>query len=342
MRKVKLLLFFFCRTLGLFRLARWITSDRLKILCYHGFALNDETAFRPKLFIKPERFEERLATIRRCGFRVLPLGEAVERLYSGTLQDNSLVITIDDGFHSVHRLAVPRLKQHGFPATVYLTTYYVEHPNPIFRLVVQYMFWKTARRTLELKSVPWAPDGLIDLSVPAQKEKAMSDCIRHGESQCTEDMRCALGLQLGTLLDVSYEDIVRSRILHLMTPEELQSLASAKIDVELHTHRHVFPINGQETAQREIVDNRAAIQRLLGREASHFCYPSGLWDESQWQWLDALSVKSSTTCIPGLNSGKTPRHALRRFLDGENIHSLEFEAALSGFSDLLRRNRSNT
>lgn len=342
MRKAKLLLFFLCRTLGLFRLARWLTRDRLKILCYHGFALNDEAEFRPKLFIKPERFEERLATIRRYGFQVLPLGEAVERLYSGTLPANPLVVTIDDGFHSVYRLAAPRLQQYGFPATLYLTTYYVEHPNPIFRLVIQYMFWKTRRKTLELKNVPWTPDGVIDLSVAAQKEKAMLDCIRHGESRCTEDMRCALSLQLGALLDVPYEDIVRSRILHLMTPEELQTLADAKIDVELHTHRHVFPIDNQEMAQREIVDNRAAIQRLLGREASHFCYPSGLWEECQWPWLDALNVKSSTTCRPGLNSGKTPRHALRRFLDGENIHSLEFEAALSGFSDLLRRNRSNT
>ena len=131
-------------------------------------------------------------------------------------------------------------------------------------------------------------------------------------------------------------------MLHLMTPEELRALADAKVHVELHTHRHTFPSDNQALAEREIADNRAALKRWLSLETRHFCYPSGMWDERQWAWLESMNVKSSTTCVPGLNSHDTPRHALRRFLDGENIHELEFEAALSGFSDLLRGLRSNS
>ena len=336
MRNVKLLLFRVCRALGLFHIARWITRDRLKILCYHGFALGDETLFRPKLFIEPVTFELRLATIRRYGFRVLPLDEAVERLYSGTLADNTLAITIDDGFHSVHRFAVPPLCRHGYPATVYVTSYYVEKPNPVFRLVVQYMFWKTPRHRLELVNVPWSEDWVIDLADPAQRERAIWDCINHGEHQSTEEGRLAICVGLGELLATPYDEIVSSKLFHLMTPEELGTLPSAKISVELHTHRHYFPDNDRAQAEREIADNRAALARWGFPETRHFCYPSGLWHERQWACLDSMGVRSSTTCIPGLNSTETPRHALRRFLDGENIHQLEFEAALCGFSDLLR------
>lgn len=339
MHKVKLLLFFLCKSVGLFYFAQWITRHRLKVLCYHGFELIDEASFRPKLFIRPAQFEKRLATIRRYGFHVLPLSEAIEKLYSRSLPENSVVITVDDGFHSFHHLAVPCLQRYDYPATVYVTTYYVENPDPIFRLVVQYMFWKTRKRELALENVSWSTSGAIDLSINSEREKIIWDCINYGERECTEEMRRSICKELGVLLETPYEDIVHSKTLHLMTPDELRSLAVARISVELHTHRHVFPSNNQALAEREIVDNQLVFKKHFIVKPSHFCYPSGLWDKSQWALLDSMHVKSSATCLPGLNSHKTPRHAIRRFLDGENIHQLEFEAALCGFSDLISKLR---
>lgn len=332
----KIAVYVTCRALGLFRVARWLTRRNLKILCYHGFELADEASFRPKLFIDGTIFAQRLGWIKRQGFHVLPLDEAVQRLYSGTLPDDALVITIDDGFHSVNRVAAPLLKRYAFPGAVYLTTYYVEHAQPIFRLVVQYMFWKT-RQTDFVAPVPVdASRTRFDLADPTQRERATWTVIKHGEKRCSELERNTLCAEVGQLLDVPYGPIVASRALHLMTPDELATLADAGLSVELHTHRHMFPDDDRAAAEREIRDNRAALQRLVHRAPEHFCYPSGLWTEPQWDWLDAMGVRSSTTCLPGLNSAATPRHALRRFLDSANIHPVEFEAALCGFSDLLR------
>lgn len=336
MRGVKLSLWFIFRVLGLFKIAHRVNRGRLRILCYHGFEILDEASFRPKFFIKAPIFERRLATIKRYGFSVLPLGEAVEQLYSGTLPRHPLVITVDDGFHSFCKIAVPRLQQYDYPATVYVTTYYVQQRNPVFRLVVQYMFWKTRKRTLNLENVLWSDiHDAIDLTIPIQLERAMWDCIEYGERFCTETQRRFICEQLGSLLGVSYDQIIQSRILQLMTPGELQNLSASNIRVELHTHRHRLSTNDQVMMAREITDNRIALQKWLTGEKRHFCYPSGLWDERQWSWLNELEVDSATTCDPGLNDRCTPRYALRRFLDSESIHQLEFEAALSGFSDLV-------
>ena len=336
MRRLRLAFLLLSKGIGLFRVARWLTREQLKILCYHGFELVDEAAFRPKLFMKPERFACRLETIRRWGLHVLPLDEAVERLYARTLPKNAVVITVDDGFQSFQRLAVPHLLRYAFPATVYVTSYYVEHPNPIFRLVVQYMFWKTRKRQIALKGVLWSPDRLVDLSDPLQVERVTWDCINFGEQQGDELSRGEICEQLGTLLEISYEEVVRSRILHLMSPEQLHSLRDADVTINLHTHRHTFPADDQAAAEREITDNRAALQRMGVGAGRHFCYPSGQWEQRQSLWLDNLGVKSSTTCDPGQNSPETPRHALRRYLDSGNIHQLEFEASVSGFLDLVR------
>ena len=336
MRSLKLFLLFHCKLLGLFYLARRLTSGRLKILCYHGFELDDETKFRPKLFITPKIFDQRLSTIKRYGFQVLPLDEAVDRLYAGTLPANALVVTFDDGFHSFHRLGVPCLERYGIAATVYVTTYYVQHRNPIFRLVVQYMFWKTVRREIRLRDVSWCEDRVVDLSDQAQSHRTMWACIEYGERLCSEAQRCDICEDVGVLLGVPYKEIVQSKMLHLMSPDELRTLANSNVAIELHTHRHSFPSDDEMLAEREIADNRAALQEWIAGERRHFCYPSGLWAERQWGWLDRMHVKSSMTCVSGLNSRFTPRHALRRFLDCEGIHQLEFEAALSGFVDLAR------
>jgi peptidoglycan/xylan/chitin deacetylase (PgdA/CDA1 family) len=338
MRSAKIVLLLACKWLGLFRLARHYTRHRLRILCYHGFELADETGFRPKLFIKAATFERRLRTLRRTGCAVIALDDAVERLSRGTLPPNAVAITFDDGFYGLYAIGFPLLKRAGYPATLYATTYYMQHPEPIFRLAVQYIFWKTTRSRMDVGTLLGGTEEIVDLAAAARAQACMWRIIDAGERFDSERQRQELCEALGARLAVPYADMVRSRILSLVNPTELRVLADGLVSIELHTHRHRFPADDRATAQAEIADNRAALARWLpGKGRSHFCYPSGLWEPQQWPWLEELGVHTATTCLPGLNDIATPRHALRRFLDGENIHQLEFEAAVSGFSELMRR-----
>jgi peptidoglycan/xylan/chitin deacetylase (PgdA/CDA1 family) len=330
------------RALGGFRIARYVTRRRLRILCYHGFQLRDECAFRPQLFMAPGTFASRLDYLARQGFPVLPLPEALARLRDGTLPDGSVAITIDDGFHAVASVAAGMLAAHRFPAMVYLTTYYVERPNPIFRLVVQYMFWKSRASPLDVGALLGGrPGDIRNLADTAARDAAMEALMDHGERNCDEPGRVDLLRRLGRELGVDYDDIVESRILTLMTPQEARDMLEKGIDVQLHTHRHRFPPDNEKVARSEIVDNRAALSRILGEQhtATHFCYPSGLWVAHQWQWLRDLGVHTATTCLPGLTTAESPPLGLRRFLDGENISQIEFEAELCGFLELMRNAR---
>ena len=91
--------------------------------------------------------------------------------------------------------------------------------------------------------------------------------------------------------------------------------------------------------ETEIIDNRAVLERIVSGPLQHFCYPSGEFHPSQFPWLRALGIESATTCLSGFNYPGTERFALRRFLDGENIDQVEFEAELSGFLELMRKFR---
>lgn len=329
------------KRLGLFHLSRKFTSKGLRILCYHGFEVVDETAFRPKLFMKSETFQQRLDTLATAGFQVLSLSEALGRLRSGTLPSAAVAITIDDGFHSTKGIAAPLLTQHQFHATVYVTTYYVVKKTPIFRLVVQYMFWRTTAASLALPSI--AIRGFerpIELEESPAREKAIADLIHFGETQLDETGRQDLLRVLGDALKVDFSRIVASRALSLMTESDIGDLVAQGLGVQLHTHRHRFPASEPSIGRREIEQNRDTLERITGQSLRHFCYPSGEWSPAAWPLLNETDIESATTCEAGLNYFDTPVLGLKRFLDGEHVRAIEFEAELYGFLEVMRRLRS--
>jgi peptidoglycan/xylan/chitin deacetylase (PgdA/CDA1 family) len=337
-RAVKRAVLHASKGLGLFRLARRLTAGGVRILCYHGVDDGDRAAFRPKLFITPARLRRRLAYLARHGFPVVSLDRAVEALASGTVPPCATVITFDDGFDGMRRLGLPVLRAFGFDATIYLTTYYCLKGRPVFGLLVEYALWRTDRQAVALDGLGLPRRGTASLQGRAEREALADEIVRWGEDRCDEAGRARLARLLCERLGVDHGGIERERVLGLVSPAEIREMALAGLDVQLHTHRHRFP-EGRELALRELRDNRAALEPLVRKPLVHFCYPSGLRAPAHEPVLREAGIRSATTCEVGLNYPDTPRLALGRFLDGEDIAQIEFEAEMTGFAELLRRLR---
>ena len=335
--------FWLSKLLGLFALARRLTAGELRILCYHGFALDDEHRFRRSLFITRDRFVRRMAYLQRQGYRVLPLDEANRLLKRGMLPPSTVSITIDDGFHSTHAIALPILARHRFPSLLYLTSYYFEKGTPIFQLAVDYICWKSPLATVDLSGlgVPALADARAIPFDAAIREEVSEIIHAHGCTVPDEQSRVALSRRLAEALDVDYDRIAHSRMLSLVSPEELVELQASGMRIGLHTHRHRLPLDPAE-ARREVEDNRAAVQPVIGRAMADFCYPSGLWSPRHAPALRAAGVETATTCESGLvGSGHDP-YFLPRILDDQRVSMIEFEAEVSGFCELLRKLRVKT
>jgi peptidoglycan/xylan/chitin deacetylase (PgdA/CDA1 family) len=337
-RKLKQTVLRLSKYLGLFQLARYLTRRELRILCYHGISVGRESSFRPQLFIDRGVFERRLEYVVRRGFKVLRLEDAISQLKNGTLL-NTLVITFDDGFYSTYKHAVPLLKHSGIPATIYVTSYYTQTRNPVFRLLIQYIYWAAIKRSFDLSSL--AIEGLRGEAVVTRDEddRVMWQIIHYGETYCDEPKRRELAEQLARELKVNFQELLQNRYLGLMTAEEIRWASALGIDIQLHTHRHCLPMDEIGT-HREIVDNRAVLEPLVGRPLQHLCYPSGLWSKRQWPWLKKLNIKSATVCELGLNNSEASPLAFKRLFDSSAVSSIEFEAELSGYLELARRVRS--
>lgn len=339
MSRLKLAVLACAKYSGLFRLARLATRGQVRILAYHGFERTDESRFRPQMFQKEATFRSRLSLLRKHGAEVLRLPDAVRRLDTGGLPDLPVVITIDDGWASINEVAVPALREAGMPATVYVTTYYVQRQVPVFGMLVQYLLWKTRCRRVNAEGIAGLDGRWVDLGDGAARDALLRQLMAAGAALPSEQARQELAAEFARRLQVDLADIVRHRSFMMMSEAELGSLAGSNIDVQLHTHRHRFTPDRLDEAEREVVENREVLQAMVGGTLEHFCYPSGVWGADAFPLLEKLGIRSSTTCESGLVTASTPRQALGRFLDGENIHALEFEAEVCGFLELLRRAR---
>lgn len=325
------------KALGGFSIAQALTKQGLQVLCYHGISLSDEHYFQPKLFMHEGTFRERMAYLEKHGHVVLPLGEALTQMNQKTLPPKALVITFDDGWLGIGTKAMPLLKKYGFPSTLYVTTKDVLNETPVFDVALRYLLWKSRNKTIDLSSIGLNSNP-IDLNTREERERAayfISEISENYDDHSKQAMLTQLTKKLGVDLS-SDEDMPLFR---LMTMEQLAQLPSGGMDLQLHTHCHRLPRDNQKDMENEITTNRTVLERIVSGPLRHLCYPSGKFHPLQFPWLEELGIESATTCLSGFNYPSTERLALRRFLDGENITQLEFEAELSGFLELMRKLR---
>ncbi len=327
-----------CQGLGLFHLlreSRW-RGRRLLILAYHGFSLEDEHLWFPELFLPASAFEARLACLRNGGYTVLALSVALEKLYDGTLPDKSVVITIDDGNYDFYAKAFPLLQRYGYPATVYLTTYYCDYNKPLFNHICSYMLWKRRGKLIPAHGLLESVSEL-DLRSTETRTSTLQSMLRIAEEDnwSAED-KTGFAKKLADALSLNYGKFVEGRLLHRMNSAEVSAVAAAGVDVQLHTHRHRTP-SERTLFHAEIEENRSRIATMTGRVASHFCYPSGVHKPEFLPWLSDMGVVSATTCEPGLASAGVSPLLLPRVLDGADVSQVEFAGWACGLSSFLRR-----
>ena len=314
---------------------------RLAILCYHGVSLDDEHEWAPSFYISPELFERRMAMLRDEGYSVLPLDEAVRRLYDGTLPARAVVLTFDDGAADFRLRALPILERFGFPSTVYLTTHYCGHDRPVFGVVCSYLLWRARGRVIDGDAVvPGA--GSWDLRTAAGRERALVALRTHAErGDLSTPQKDALVERLAAAFGEDHAALVRSRKLQIMSPADVGDVIRRGVHIELHTHRHRTPRDAA-LFRRELDDNRRRILDLGAADPAHFCYPSGVYHPSFFPWLRQAGVRSATTCESGLAAPSTEPLLLPRIIDGGHLSPIEFSGWLSGGGEILPRRTAHS
>ena len=317
--------------------SRW-RRERLLILCYHAVSIADEHEWRPNLCMSPALLRARFEAIRRGGYQVLPLDQAVKRLYKNDLPPRSVVLTFDDGGYDFYKQAAPILREFGYPATVYQTTFYSDYPKPVFRTASSYLLWKCREQILPADSSLGIAQP-VDLHTEAARGRVTAGLFARCDGEnLSGEQRNELLQRLAKLLGLDYSAFEASRLLQLMRPQEIAEMSAEGFDIQLHTHQHRTPLD-EQLFRREISDNQKRISEICGTRPTHFCYPSGHYEMAFLPWLEKGGVVSATTCDPGLADRESHPLLLPRFIDTSGQPLLMFEAWLSGVGQWVSARR---
>jgi peptidoglycan/xylan/chitin deacetylase (PgdA/CDA1 family) len=286
----------------------------------------------PSLYVSPSLLRQRFRLLKAGGYRVLPLGEAIARLYANDLPPRAVALTFDDGYHDFCEAAWPLLQEFEYAATVYLATLRCDRNLPVFNLAVPLMLWRRQGMVCDASGLELGP---LDLRTTASRSDAW-DRIQRLASTAGPEGKHEIAQGVSDAIGGDYDVITRRRLVTIMRPADATRLSAEGLDIQLHTHQHRTP-RDPEAFHEEIARNRQRITELTGRVPAHFCYPSGLYAPEFLPWLNDEGVVSATTCDPGIAAPSSEPLLLPRLVDHEGLSATEFEAWLTGVPSLAAR-----
>ena len=285
-------------------------KGELAILMYHGIT-REPLQVPDWCFIREEQFAEEMEYLARR-VRVLPLHAALGEMREGRLDDPTAVITFDDGFQSVHDIALPILKDHRLPATVYLATSFVDTNRTIWFCELVQTLAATRMSQLSWRGVHY---NVHDVDTKAAASIHLQGRLKELHP---DELATAIG-EIAELLGVEEEVATtaqhRFRILDSRSINRM--VESRLVEFGAHTQEHTIltRVDGERSSV-EILGSINRTAELSGAPCRSFAYPNGRrqdYDEVALSVLRDAGASSAVTAIAGPNTAETPHLELHRY-----------------------------
>ena len=155
-----------------------VSADEVQtvpILSYHRFGSGGG-----KMVMSPANFAAQLDWLARNDYRVIRLAQLADYLAGkDALPRRAVVITIDDGYESAHRHALPLLRKYGFPATLFVYTDFVGSGDGLS--------WQQLQEL--------AASGLVDVQAHSKSHRNL---IERGANEGDQQYRQAIDAEVRT------------------------------------------------------------------------------------------------------------------------------------------------
>ncbi|WP_298824565.1 polysaccharide deacetylase family protein [uncultured Piscinibacter sp.] len=238
-------------------------AARLSILIFHR-VLRSRDALFPEV-PDAQSFAEQMSWVKRW-FRVMPLEAAAEALFRGNLESRAIAITFDDGYADNLEVAAPILRSLGLPATVFVSTAYLDGA----------VMWND--RVIEALRACRLPELRLDAAGLGRHALASDSDRRAAIDQLLERIKHRTSQERTHAVDVIVEAAgVDPPAPLMMNRQQLRSLRDCGIAIGAHTVSHpiLTKIPGAE-ALREMRESKLTLEEILGQPVRAFAYPNGV------------------------------------------------------------------
>jgi len=287
------------------------SAPRPVILMYHRVA---EESFDPwGATVTSARLAEQLAWMI-CDRKILPLAEFAARKLEGTLPDNAIALTFDDGYSCNAEVAAPMLERFRATATFFLTVDAIEKSR---------VFWWD-----ELEEIVLGHDGptlaLDDEQVSLGERRGDDRRWRPNSAPRTPRQRAYYELQRKlvtrkpaeierAMAELRSQTSAANPAKRPMAPEDVRRIAGSLIDFGSHslTHPWLTSLSAAEKAA-EIRESAEACAALTGSRPRTFAYPFGDFDEESRRLAEEAGYDCACSTDSAAVGSDSPQFALPR------------------------------
>jgi peptidoglycan/xylan/chitin deacetylase (PgdA/CDA1 family) len=239
-------------------------------LMYHRIAA--EAVDPHRICTSPATFRSHMEHLR-ANYELLPLDELAERALAGTLADDAVAVTFDDGYLDNLEIASPILTDLHIPATFFICTERIDEEHE--------HWWDVVERALIAD----------DATPPSLRIHAGGGRLELPTRSAEERQRALLALHAVLIdADVYERDAVLEqlsdwkrrtdaprRTRRVMTTDELRELARRPgHELAAHTVHHLrLTAHDAEVCRQELVRSRADLEDLVGCTVKAVAYPYG-------------------------------------------------------------------
>jgi peptidoglycan/xylan/chitin deacetylase (PgdA/CDA1 family) len=314
------------------RAAAPLTRGLGAILMFHHVRPWVDRDFAPNrgLEITPAFLDVTIRAVKAAGYEIVTLDDAVARMQTGEAKRPFAVLTFDDGYRDTLAHALPVLRRHGAPFTLYVTPGFAGRTARLWWIELEEAFRRLAHVEVE------AGGRMLRLSASTDSEK--SDSFRRLYwllRSVSEEELLAVVAGLAEQAGVVAADVVASLC---MNWEALAEIANDPLcTVGAHTLTHpMLAKHPVEAARREMAESRRMIEVRLGRPVRHLAYPVGDPTSAgprEFALAAELGFMSAVTTRKGMIYPEHASHLLalpRLSINGDFQTPAALDALLSG------------
>jgi peptidoglycan/xylan/chitin deacetylase (PgdA/CDA1 family) len=309
------------------------------ILTLHHVRPPRRDAFQPNrlLEVAPAFLEDVLRGLRRAQVDIINLDEMHRRLTERDFRRRFVCLTFDDGYRDNLRYALPILRKHQAPFTVYIPTSFPDRLGELWWLTLEHAIARRSRISLVMDG----EDRRYDCDSTEAKYELYEHIYWWLRSLDTEEELRRVVRDLGVRYGVD-DAALRDDL--CMTWPEIDEIASDPLaTIGAHTVNHVMLRKARDDAavRNEMQQSAAVIEAALGTRPRHFSYPVGDRTSAgprEFRIAAELGFRTAVTTRPGVLFPEHVGHmtALPRIsLNGEYQRSRYAKVLISGAATAL-------
>jgi len=252
-------------------------QQRIFILMYHRVDYQAYPFF--EVVVKPEIFEKQIRFLNRF-YKIVDLGDLKNVASHQPFGKDIVVITFDDGYRDNYIHAFPILKKYHIPATIFLTTGYINTHRLLWYDQLAWILYKTES----------TPDraALVKSGLAPEIVTEVERFFNAGSSAHISILR-SLVAKLKVLSAKNKKETLDrlAKALNIrktadngeramLSWEEIREMSTHGISFGCHTVSHpVLSAIPLQEARKEIIESKKMIEKQLSKPVKTFAYPFG-------------------------------------------------------------------